>query len=65
MSIWHLTKNNNVEISDFSYGSNEIVWWLCENGHEWKDSIKKRCRDGGVQCQKCKKNQQKEKSLMP
>lgn len=52
---WHPTKNTNLEIRNFTYGSNEIVWWLCANGHEWKDSIKKRCRDGGVQCQKCKK----------
>jgi hypothetical protein len=60
---WHPTKNIDLEICNFTYGSNEIVWWLCANGHEWKDSIKKRCRDGGVMCQACKRSKRKKKSI--
>ena len=58
---WHPTKNTDLEISNFTYGSNEIVWWLCANGHKWKDSIKKRCRNGGVMCQACKRSERKKK----
>lgn len=60
---WHPTKNTDLEISNFTYGSNEIVWWLCANGHKWKDSIKKRCRNGGVMCQACKRSERKKKKV--
>ena len=41
---WHPTKNNK-ESTNYSYGSNEIVWWLCDKkedcgcAHEWEASI--------------------------
>ena len=33
---WHPTKNGNLKPSDFSFGSNTVVWWICDKGHEWQ-----------------------------
>jgi len=39
---WHPTFNKNLNIKDYSLGSNKKVWWLCSKGHEWKASIQNR-----------------------
>ena len=47
---WHPTKNGNLKPTDFTYGSNKIVWWFIpytdSDGNyyefEWKMSIKQR-----------------------
>ena len=39
---WHPIKNGNLTPRDFTCGSEKRVWWLCENGHEWKTSIENR-----------------------
>lgn len=38
-TIWHPTKNGNKQLSDFSKCSEEKVWWLCKNGHEFMSTI--------------------------
>lgn len=35
---WHPTKNGMVSPKTVSYGSGKLVWWICENGHEWQAS---------------------------
>ena len=49
---WHPTKNGELKPSDFPCGSNEKVWWMCSNGHEWKTAIYYRTIQGQG-CQKC------------
>lgn len=41
---FHPTKNGELNLSDFSYGSHKKVWWTCdkESDHEWEAVIKSR-----------------------
>lgn len=48
----HKTKNNHVNIEDYGYGSNKILWWQCEKGHEWESSIKNRLNSLTI-CPQC------------
>ena len=43
---WHPTKNGDKTPFDFTVGSNERVWWLCEKNseHIWKTSIHSRAK---------------------
>ena len=36
---WHPTKNIPLTPYDVSAGSYKKVWWICDNGHEWKAPI--------------------------
>ena len=38
-TIWHPTKNGDLQLSDFFKCSEQKVWWKCENGHEFQSSI--------------------------
>lgn len=42
---WHPSKNA-VTPTSVSRGTNQIVWWKCVNGHEWKSSISNRACSG-------------------
>ena len=44
---WHPTKNGNLTPRDVSKGSNRKVWWVCNLGHEWQDSISHRSAKRG------------------
>lgn len=48
---WDFEKNT-VSPYELSYGSQRKVWWKCENGHSWKDTIAHRTGDerGCVLC---------------
>lgn len=48
---WHPVKNGKLTPADVTYGSNRKVWWLCEVGHEWEQSVKVRVH--GQQCPYC------------
>ena len=37
---WHPYKNQTLKPSSVYYGSTKQVWWMCENGHEWKMEIR-------------------------
>lgn len=39
---WHPTKNGKLTPSDVTKSSNKKVWWLCNKGHEWQDTVKNR-----------------------
>lgn len=43
---FHPTKNGDLKLSDFSYGSGVKLWWKCydtiHNDHEWESSINRR-----------------------
>ena len=44
---WHPTKNGILRPTDFTLGSNKIVWWICNNGHEWQAQINSRRKGRG------------------
>jgi hypothetical protein len=48
---WHPKKNGNLSPSDFTYGMDKKVWWLCAKGHAYDAAISKRCR--GTGCAYC------------
>ncbi len=39
---WHPTKNGKLKPSQVAPHSNKPVWWLCENGHDWRVSPNQR-----------------------
>ena len=50
---WHLTKNSGLNLRNLPPDFNQKVWWICEEGHEWKDTVKSRVK--GKDCPDCKK----------
>lgn len=64
---WNYEKNKGVNPEDLSYGSTRVVWWVCENGHEYKSKIKyKTISESGqhFKCKKCSKLLTKESCLL-
>lgn len=51
---WHSTKNGELTPSDVTKGMSKIVWWQCDNGHEWQESINQRSSKK-TKCRICKK----------
>jgi very-short-patch-repair endonuclease len=57
---WHPTKNGDLKPENFTYGSKQKIWWLCEKTcsegclHEWETNIKNRCGKDKTGCIFCK-----------
>jgi hypothetical protein len=51
---WHLTKNSGLNLRNLPPGFNKKVWWICEEGHEWKATVKSRMN--GDDCPDCIKH---------
>jgi len=43
--MWHPSKNNDLTPRDVVSGSNRIVWWMCDKGHEWVSSVGSKTRN--------------------
>ena len=50
---WHNTKNGDLKPTDFTCGSNVIVWWKCSKGHEWQAMVNSRTGKNGHGCPIC------------
>ena len=48
---WHPTRNGDLLPSGISSANRQQVWWLCDQGHEWKTSVGTRSRGRG--CPAC------------
>lgn len=48
---WHPVKNGQLRPDKVAAGSKRVVWWRCENGHEWQIPIASRHR--GSKCPRC------------
>lgn len=44
---WHPDKNGKDRPDQFPPGSHKSVWWRCEQGHEWKATVKSRTEGKG------------------
>lgn len=44
---WHPTKNGDLLPSQVTAGSNKLVWWLGQCGHEWEATINNRKKGRG------------------
>ena len=51
MKEWNWDKNNYIDPSILTIGSNKKVWWICNKGHEWQARINKRVN--GNKCPYC------------
>lgn len=57
-SLWHYTKNKEIDIVNIMSGTNLKVWWLCPNTcakgciHEWETTVASLCL-GGSRCPYC------------
>jgi len=43
---WHPTKNICTTADGVYCDSQDVVWWMCKMGHEWKDSVSSRTENG-------------------
>jgi len=48
---WHPSRNLGITPEMVMPGSNKIVWWQCERGHEWEERIAHRVN--GIGCPYC------------
>ena len=48
LEIWHPNKNGKLLPSEVSYGSVKKVWWICEKGHGYKQSINSKFKGGNL-----------------
>jgi len=48
---WHPTKNGELTPGYVTSKSNNKVWWICENGHEWEAAVGSRTK--GSDCAEC------------
>lgn len=53
---WNYEKNGKLSPFDFSSHSSYIVWWKCQNGHEWQAAIHSRTRKLSTGCPACSGN---------
>lgn len=49
---WHPTKNGELTPHEVTHGSGKKVWWQCEKGHEWKETVTHRT-NMGCNCPYC------------
>lgn len=55
---WHPTKNGSLKPDEVLPNSEKRVWWLCENGHEWENTVAN-MKNGN--CPKCMKEKSSRK----
>jgi len=36
---WHPERNNNIPCDNLSVENDELIWWICNEGHEWREKI--------------------------
>jgi hypothetical protein len=51
---WHVTKNSGLNLRNLPSGFKKKVWWICEEGHEWEQTVKARMKGSG--CPYCHKS---------
>ena len=56
---WHYEKNSNESFYRLSKGSAKIVWWKCQNGHEYQKRIYSKIKS--PRCPECLKDQPSKK----
>jgi hypothetical protein len=44
---WHPTKNGNLNPRKMTLDSDKKAWWLCREGHEWQETVKRRMKQRG------------------
>ena len=50
---FHPTKNKGLNPFSITFGSDEIVWWKCKNGHEWQKRVNQQISNKTYNCISC------------
>src|SRR5579872_6482417 len=50
---FHISKNPGISPDEISYLHKGEVWWLCEKGHEWRESPYNRSHQPDSNCKTC------------
>jgi len=51
MKEWDKEKNSGISLNNLLSGSNRSVWWKCDKGHSWEDTVNH--RNAGRNCPYC------------
>ena len=51
---WDKEKNGSLTPDNVTSGSNKVVWWICNKGHSYDDSVKSKVSIGVSSCPVCK-----------
>ncbi|MEH7176792.1 zinc-ribbon domain-containing protein [Neobacillus vireti] len=52
---WHPLKNASLTPMDVTKGSDQKIWWICTEGHEWATKVYNRTKTNGNNCPRCSK----------
>jgi len=58
---WHPDKNANYSLETIAPGSNDFVFWLCPQGHTFRNTVGNRTR--GANCHQCTQNAETRRSI--
>lgn len=50
---WHPDKNGELTPDNIAASSSKNIWWMCENGHEWRTTPNNRNRSKKARCKTC------------
>lgn len=53
MKYWDYEKNKNISPKTITACSYKEVYWKCEKGHSWKDTVRNKSRKGALPCPYC------------
>lgn len=59
---WHSSKNRGISPTEvMPYSSKNKVWWICNKGHEWQETVSHRTKDG-LGCPYCNRRKANEEN---
>lgn len=56
VKYWHPTKNGDLTPHDVTVFSSKLVWWKCDEGHEWQSKVRNRSKAKTNKCPECRKS---------
>lgn len=54
LKYWDYDKNEPITPDSISYGSNKLLWWKCEKGHQWQSPPSRMIK--GIGCPICNRS---------
>ena len=52
---WNYERNGNITSEDLTENSHKVVWWKCQEGHEWQARVDQRNNSKNRKCPICEK----------
>jgi len=57
---WNHERNGNITSEDLTENSHKVVWWKCQEGHEWQARVDQRNNSKNRKCPICEKAYKKQ-----